>query len=89
MGNVGYNWWQSLNSIGQDFNEHSLFLEAEVVTEVLEKAIEPAYNYYGIEPERISDHIGIVLFSLFFYLIYTILYGFGLMFMIEGWGIKI
>ena len=86
---VLYNWWGSLNAMDKKLKEQGLFNEAKAVAEVLERAVEPAYNYYGIEPQNIGDRIGIVLLSLVFYVVYTVWYGFGLMFMIEGWGIKI
>jgi len=86
---VLYNWWESLNAMDKKLKDQGLFNEANAVGEVLERAIEPAYNYYGIEPQTMGDRIGIVLFSLIFYVAYTVWYGVGLMFMIEGWGIKI
>ena len=46
------------------------------------------FNFYQIEPQSISDKYGIVIFSLLFYVIYTLWYGFAIMFMFEGWGMK-
>ncbi|MFC1894045.1 hypothetical protein ACFLYR_08550 [Chloroflexota bacterium] len=86
---VLYNWWESLEAIDQELNDQGLFVEAKAVAKVMERAVEPAYNYYGIEAERMSDRIGVVLFSLVVYVVYTVWYGFGLMFLLEGWGIKI
>jgi len=59
------------------------------VRSVNEKGIEPAYNYFGIEPDSVSSRIGVVIFSLVFYVIYTVWYGFALMFIVEGLGLKI
>jgi hypothetical protein len=51
--------------------------------------VEPAYNYYGIEGQKISDRFGVVIFSLIFYVIYTLWYGFGIMYLFEGVGLKL
>ena len=56
---------------------------------VVKKAVEPSYNYYKIEPRKIGDLWGIVLFSLVFYVVYTMWYGFAIMFMFEGWGMRL
>ncbi|MDY6912026.1 MAG: hypothetical protein SVM79_06720 [Chloroflexota bacterium] len=84
-----YTWWNSMELIKDALDDEGKFEESKIVGEAMEKAIEPAYNYYGINPDKITDRIGIVLFSLFFYVLYTIWYGFGLMFIFEGWGLNI
>ncbi len=33
--------------------------------------------------------LGIVIFSLIFYVVYTLWYGFAIMFMFEGWGMRL
>ncbi len=86
---VLYNWWQSLRAMKSHFEDESMFDEAEILTRTNERAVEPAYNYYGIAPEDIKDKAGIVVFSLVFYIAYTVWYGFGLMYVIEGLGLKI
>ena len=65
------------------------FKEAKAVALVVKKAVEPSYNYYRIEPQRISDRWGVVLFALIFYVLYTLWYGFAIMFMFEGWGMAL
>jgi hypothetical protein len=65
------------------------FKEAKVVALVVKKAVESSYNYYKIEPQKITDRWGIVIISLLFYVIYTLWYGFAIMFMFEGWGMKL
>jgi len=86
---VLYNWWESLDVMSSELEDQDLFDEAKGIDKALAKAIEPAYNYYGIEAESMIDRIGIVLFSLIFYVVYTLWYGFALMYMIEGWGLRI
>jgi hypothetical protein len=53
---------------------------------VQSKAVETSYNYYGITAENIGDKIGIVLISLVFYVVYTLWYGFGILYLFEGFG---
>lgn len=86
---VLYNWWKALKEMEKDLKKQKKFKEAETVVHVKKKAVETSYNYYTIEPEKISAKIGIVIFSLIFYVVYTMWYGFGFMFMFEGWGMKL
>lgn len=86
---VLYNWWESFEAIKEELEDEDMFDQAKILTRANERAVEPAYNYYEIEPEDIKDKAGIVIFSLVFYIIYTVCYGFGLMYLIEGLGLKI
>ncbi len=86
---VLYNWWVSLEETNKALEDQNTFDDAKFVRSVNEKGIEPAYNYFGIEPDSVSSRIGVVIFSLVFYVIYTIWYGFALMFIVEGLGLKI
>ena len=84
-----YNWWSAFKAMDKDLKKQELFKEAKIVAVVVKKAVESAYNYYGIEPESISNKVGIVLFSLIFYVIYTLWYGFAILYMFEGWGLQL
>ncbi len=86
---VLYNWWKSFRGMIGDFKDKKMFKEADAISLVLKKAVETAYNYYTIEPQKIGDRYGIVIFSLLFYVIYTVWYGFGIMLLFEGLGLKI
>lgn len=88
-----YNWWHALKACEKELKKQKRFKEATVVALVMKKAVEPSYNYFGIESKKISglfSGVGFsVLFSLVFYVIYTMWYGFSIMFMFEGWGMKL
>jgi hypothetical protein len=84
-----FNWWKAANAMDKDLKKQKLFKEAKVVALVTKKAVESSYNYYKIEPQKITERIGIVIFSLVFYVIYTLWYGFAVMFLFEGWGMKL
>ena len=73
----------------KDLKKQKKFKEAKVVALVVKKAVESSYNYYKIEPQKIRDRWGVVLFSLIFYVLYTLWYGFAIMFMFEGWGMAL
>ncbi len=84
-----YNWWMALNEMDRDLKKQKKFKEAKIVGLVTKKAIESSYNYYGIDPQKITDKLGVIVFSLVSYVIYTMWYGFAFMFMFEGWGMKL
>jgi hypothetical protein len=84
-----YDWWESLRALDKALKNQVQFAAAEVVNRVMSKAVEPAYNYIGVEPQKITDRLGIVIFSLFFYVFYTLWYGFAIMFLFEGWGFSL
>jgi hypothetical protein len=84
-----YNWWSALKGMNKALSKQELFEEAAVISMVQQKAVECAYNYFGIVPESISDKVWIVLSSLVFYVIYTLWYGYAILFMFEGWGLQL
>jgi hypothetical protein len=86
---VLYGWWSSFKSLEKAFNRQKLFAEAKFVKSVQAKAVEMAYNFYKIEPQSIGERWGIVVISLLFYVIYTMWYGYGVMFMFEGTGYQL
>jgi hypothetical protein len=86
---VIYNWWSAAKEMDKSLSKQHLFKEAKIVGTVSKKAIETAYNYYQITPQKISDKYGVVIFSLIFYVVYTLWYGFAILFMFEGWGLKL
>jgi len=86
---VLYNWWVSLKAMQKSLNNNEQFKEATAVYSVMTKAVECSYNYYTIEPQSMSSRLGVVIFALVFYVVYTLWYGYAIMFMFEGWGLKI
>lgn len=86
---VMYNWWTALKAMEKDLNAQTAFKPAKAAAFTVKKAVEPAFNFYGIEPQNIKDKIGVVLFSLIFYVAYTLWYGFAVMYMFEGWGMQL
>jgi hypothetical protein len=86
---VLFNWWRAFNETDQALKNQKRFKEASAVSLVNQKAVEASYNYYKIEPQNITDKLGVVILSLVFYVIYTLWYGFAIMFMFEGCGMRL
>ena len=86
---VLYNWWKSLKEMEKDLKRQKQFKAADAAALVVKKAMETSYNYYRIEPQKIMDKFWLVTFSLVFYVVYTMWYGFAFLFMFEGWGMKL
>jgi hypothetical protein len=85
---VMVDWWRFNRSTQKELNKVSQFEDAKVFEKLNSKVVETAYNYYKIEPKKITGCIGVVVFSLVFYVIYTMWYGYSILFMFEGWGMK-
>ncbi|MGE5255125.1 MAG: hypothetical protein ACM3KE_00555 [Hyphomicrobiales bacterium] len=84
-----YNWWKAFKSGEKVLLDTKKFKEAKVIVQLNQKALETAYNFYQIEPQKILDRLGVVVFSLAFYVVYTMWYGFAILFMFEGWGMQL
>lgn len=84
-----YNWFRALKSAEKALQSEKKFKEAKVVTQLNQKALETAYNFYQIEAQKIMDRLWVVIFALGFYVIYTLWYGFSILFMFEGLGFKL
>ena len=86
---VLFNWWSAFKSLDKELKDQEQFQAAKIVSLINKKAVETAYNYYKIEPQKITDRLGVILLSLVFYVVYTMWYGFAIMYMFEGWGMKL
>lgn len=84
-----YTWWSSYTALEKALNRQKNFAQAKFVKLVQAKAVEMTYNYYGIQPQSIGERWLIVALSLLFYVIYTLWYGFGVMYMFEGAGYQL
>jgi len=83
------NWWLAFNRIEKQLMAQENFKEAKLISLAQKKAIEMSYNYFTIQPQAIGKRLSVVTFSLVFYVLYTLWYGFAIMFMFEGWGMKL
>ena len=86
---VIYNWWSALKAAEKQLKKQKAFREADFIGTVMKKGVECSYNYYTIEPRKITEKLGIVVLSLVFYVVYTIWYGFAVLYLFQGWGLKL
>ncbi len=87
--NVLYNWYSAMKLMQLELVKQGKGKESNLMISISKKAVECSYNYYKVIPQPISEKAGIVVFSLVFYVIYTVWYGFGILFMFEGWGLRL
>lgn len=86
---VMYNWHTLFGAVSKDLTKQEKFAEAKPFANAQKKALEPSYNYYGVKAMNWKDNIVMILCALGFYVFYTLWYGFGLMYLFEGIGLKI
>lgn len=86
---VMFDWWNVMKSMEKSFTKQEKFKESKMLYQARTKTVEPAYNYFGIEAQSIKDKLGVVVVSLVGYVIYTMWFGFAILFMFEGWGLKL
>lgn len=84
-----YSWYQALTAMEKDMTKAGQFEQAKFVKNCMSKAVEPAYNYYEVEAKPVKEEIFLLIASLAFYVIYTMWYGYGLLFLFEGMGIRL
>jgi hypothetical protein len=83
-----YYWWVAFEGLTRRFIQEDRSSEADFTRFLTTRVLEPAYNFAGIEPRSIGENIWTVAFFLAFYLLYTLLYGFSILFLFEGLGIQ-
>jgi hypothetical protein len=84
-----YNWFRAFKSAEKALQNEKKFKEARVAIQLNQKALETAYNFYQIEAQKITERLWVVTFALVFYVIYTLWYGFAILFMFEGLGFQL
>ncbi len=83
-----YLWWNAFKEMDKDLKRQKQFKEAALLGEVVKKGVEVAYHFAHIEPESASSKMGILVFSLVFYVIYTLWWGLAVLFLFEGIGLE-
>ncbi len=86
---VLYAWHTALGEVMKELNRQEMFREAAAVRDAMTKGLEPAYNYYGVTAIAMKDMIWIALAALVGYVLYTVWYGYAILFLFEGWGLKL
>ena len=86
---VLYGWYLVLQAMEKDLNQAKQFNQAKFLKKSMSKAVEPAYNFYKVEVKPVKEEMVLLAFALIFYVAYTVWYGFGLLYIFEGMGIKL
>ncbi len=81
-------WWQALNKMQKKLAIHKQVEESNMVGQVNKKAIEPGYNYFGVEAVKVSERSMVLGGLLLFYILYTLWFGFAIFYLFEGMGLS-
>ena len=86
---VLYYWWLTLKGVEKKLTKEKRFEEAKYVNSVITRAVECSFNYYKVEPRQISTEVLFVVLSLLFYVVYTLWFGYAIMYIFIGLGLKL
>jgi len=81
-------WWNVLDKINKQLVIEKKVPEAKIVSTVMKKAVEAAYNFYKVEAVKVKEKAGLMIFLLVFYVVYTMWWGFAIFFTFEGIGLS-
>ena len=84
---VARQWWSSLKEIEGAFKKSKKFAEIKSLETIRIKALEPAFNFYGIKASSASQHVWGIIGIIAFYVIYTVWWGYAIYFLCEGVGL--
>ena len=80
-------WHNMLKGVDKALKKQGKIEEAKIVSDVMKKAVEPAYNYYKVDAQNVVDKAGIMTGLLVFYVAYTMWWGFAIFYMFDGIGL--
>lgn len=81
-------WHNALGKMEKRFKKEGKIEDAKVVSDVTKKAVEPAYNFYKVDAQRVVDHAGMMTGLLVFYVAYTMWWGYAIFYMFDGVGLS-
>ncbi len=81
------NWWMALSKIEKSLKKEKKVAEAKAVSDVMKKGVEPAYNFYHVDAQKVADHAGMMTGLLVFYVAYTMWWGFAIYYLFDGIGL--
>ncbi|HSB31101.1 MAG TPA: hypothetical protein VLD55_05820 [Candidatus Sulfobium mesophilum] len=81
-------WHNALAKIMKEFQKEKKIEEAKIVSDVMKKAVEPAYNFYKVEGQKVVDHAGMMSGLLVFYVAYTMWWGYAIFYLFDGLGLS-
>ena len=81
-------WWGVLKRTAKEFQKTNRVEQSDVILEVMKKGIEPAFNFYDVEPQKVSDKALTVTGLLLFYILYTMWWGYAIFYLFDGLGLS-
>jgi hypothetical protein len=81
-------WWNVLDKMNKQFMIEKKATEVKIVSAVMKKAVEAAYNFYKVDAVKVKEKAGLMVFLLVFYVVYTMWWGFAIFFIFEGIGLS-
>lgn len=81
-------WWSVLGKMDKELKKEKKVEESNMVSSVMKKGVEPAFNYYGIEAQSVADKAVIMTALLVFYVAYTMWWGYAIFYMFDGMGLS-
>jgi len=81
-------WWGVLKRTAKEFQKTNRVEQSDVILEVMKKGIEPAFNFYNVEPQKVSDKALTVTGLLLFYILYTMWWGYAIFYLFDGLGLS-
>jgi hypothetical protein len=81
------NWWGALSKIDRDLKKSGKIEESKIVSDVMKRGVETAYNYYKIEAVQVKDKAVLMTSLLVFYVVYTMWWGFSIFFIFDAIGL--
>lgn len=80
-------WWNVLKVMDKELKKQGNIAEAKMVSDVMKKAVEPAYNYYTVDAQKVSEKAVVMTGLLVFYVVYTMWWGFSIFYIFDGIGL--
>jgi hypothetical protein len=80
-------WWLAFKEIEGVFQKAKKFAGIKPLETVRIKALEPAFNFYGVEATSASQHVWGITGIIGFYVVYTVWWGYAIYFLCEGVGL--
>lgn len=84
---AAYYWWTVFSPLQKQYLQQNDATRGLFAGSVMTKALEPAYNFGDIPAVKVSERGNTLTFMLLFYMMYTVWYGFAIMYLFEGLGI--
>lgn len=80
-------WHNVFSKLDKTFKKEGKIEESNVIAGVMKKAVEAAYNYYGVEAQQVADKAVLMTSLLVFYVVYTMWWGFAIFYIFDGIGL--